>query len=98
MVLSVIFNAVMMFSYVVTLLFCVGDFETLASTSLPIIEIYHRATGSKGAAVTMTLLQCLVGLVSMFNMLASVSRLTWVFARDKGLSYSTFFSKVRIRH
>lgn len=34
------------------------------------------------------------GLVALFSSLASVSRLTWAFARDRGLPFPDFFGKV----
>ena len=42
-------------------------------------------------------MMCLVifnGMIAMFSSLASVSRLTWAFARDKGLPFSSFFGQV----
>lgn len=95
MVILVVFNATMMFAYVVTILFCMGDFEIVATSLFPLLEVYHQATSSKKAALTMLILQSVVGLVALFNMFASVSRPTWAFARGKGLPCSTFFSKVR---
>jgi amino acid transporter len=36
----------------------------------------------------------LPGWIALFNGLASVTRLTWAFARDNGLSFSDFFARV----
>jgi len=63
-------------------------------TGYPIIEILYQATGSKGGTTALMTLIVFLGLVAMFSTLASVSRLTWAFARDNGLPFSTFFGKV----
>lgn len=46
--------------------------------------------------VTIVLMSFIIfnGMVAMFSSLASVSRLTWAFARDHGLPFSDFFGRV----
>lgn len=94
MVASTVMNAIMMFAYTLTMLYCIGDYEAVVQSGLPIMEIYYQATKSKTIATVMMVLQAVVGCVSLFNIVASVSRLTWAFARDKGLPYANFFSTV----
>lgn len=94
MVMSVSMNSVMVLAYIITVLFCVGDYEKVSESPLPILEVYYQATKSKPAATIMILFHVLITVVSLFNEVASVSRLTWAFARDKGLPYHELFSKV----
>jgi amino acid transporter len=100
MVASVVINGTLAFAFIICVLFCIGDVTNALSTptGYPIIEILYQATGSKGATTALMSLIVFLGLVAMFSTLASVSRLTWAFARDNGLPFSTFFGKVRLLH
>jgi amino acid transporter len=103
MVLSVLFNGAQTFILVIVLLLCIGDpVAALNSpTGYPVIEILRQATGSNtgatgsntGATALMVMLSW-NGLVALFSSLASVSRLTWAFARDRGLPFPDFFGRV----
>lgn len=97
MVLSVLINGVLAWGAVITILFCIGDPVEVLETryGLPIVQILLNSTGSKGATTTMMTLILFVGVVAVFSTLASVSRLTWAFAKDNGLPFSNFFAKVR---
>lgn len=96
LVQSIIINGTLAFSFILILLFCIGD-PTAAlktRTGLPSIQIFYSATGSIKAA---TVMQCgitIIGLMSSIGVVASVSRLTWAFARDGGLPFSKFFAHV----
>jgi choline transport protein len=61
----------------------------------PIIQIFYQATNSVPAATAMMCLIIVIGLTSSIGVVASVSRLTWAFARDGGLPFSKFFAHVR---
>lgn len=96
MVLAVGLNAIMFLAMAIVILFCAGDLDRVTSAQMPILEVYYQATKSKWAANNMVLMQALIFLVSLFNTLASISRLYWGFARDKGLPFSTIFSYVSL--
>ena len=86
----------MQWAFMVCLMFCIGDVEqvTTTPTLLPIIEIYYQATKSKHATNLLVFMIAFILFISLFNIFASVSRLTWAFARDKGLPFSDTFSYV----
>lgn len=96
MVLSVLINGAQMFIHVIVLLLCIGDPVAALNTptGYPVIEIMRQATGSKTGATVRALMLCWNGLVALFSALASVSRLTWAFARDRGLPFPDFFGRV----
>ena len=96
MVLSVLINGILAWGAVITILFCIGDPIEVSQTpfGLPIVQILLNSTGSAGATTAIMFFILFVGVVAVFSTLASVSRLTWAFARDKGLPYSEFFGKV----
>ncbi|ETN42760.1 uncharacterized protein HMPREF1541_01918 [Cyphellophora europaea CBS 101466] len=96
MVLTVLINGAMAWGIIVTILFCIGDPSEVSQTPYmyPIIQILLNSTGSKGATTAIMAFILFIGVVAVFSTLASVSRLTWAFARDGGLPFSPFFAKV----
>ncbi|PLN76946.1 GABA permease [Aspergillus taichungensis] len=89
-------NAIMTFGYVITILYCMGDYKEalMSPTGYPIIQIAYQATRSKATTYILMALGMLPGWIALFNSLASVTRLTWAFARDNGLPFSDFFARV----
>jgi hypothetical protein len=94
MVLATSLNATMMVAFCITLMFCIGDEEAVANSILPITEVFYSATGSKAAATAMTTMMGFVLMIGNFNILASVARLVWRFASDKGLPFHEHFTYV----
>ncbi|KAJ9613138.1 hypothetical protein H2200_003079 [Cladophialophora chaetospira] len=96
MVLSVLINGILAFGIIITILFTIGDPVAVSETPYvyPIIQMLMNSTGSKPATTAIMTLILFIGVVAVFSTLASVSRLTWAFARDKGLPFSDFFGKV----
>jgi choline transport protein len=99
MITAVTLNSIMQFAYMITVMYCIGDLDQVENTptGLPIIEVYYQATQSKQATNILVVMMALILFISLFNIFASVSRLTWSFAKDKGLPFSSFFSYVSIR-
>jgi choline transport protein len=88
-------NALMLFIFVVILLFYMGPLDKIpASAPLPLIYVIHNATGSTAATNILVSLVAVITFFALFNVLASVSRLVWAFAGDKGLPFSEFFAYV----
>jgi amino acid transporter len=96
MIYGTLINGVLSVAYLVAVLYCMGDYtEALTSaTGYPIITIIYQATGSKAATYVLMVMGMLPGWIALFDGLASVTRLTWAFARDNGLSFSKFFARV----
>ena len=55
-----------------------------------------HSTRSKAASTALVLLIVAIVTVATFNGVASVSRLVWAFARDKGLPFSDSFTYVSL--
>jgi choline transport protein len=87
----------MQFAFVIVLLYFIGDADKVLSTptGVPVIEIYYGATKSVAATNIFMVMLALILFFALFNVFASVSRLTWAFARDRGLPFHSFFSHVR---
>ncbi|KAF2816758.1 amino acid transporter [Mytilinidion resinicola] len=96
MALGVIINGILAFGFILTLLFFIGDpMEALLSpTGYPVIQIYLNATGSLAGATTLTCFIIIPSVICNFSVYASVTRLVWAFARDKGLPFSSYFAYV----
>jgi choline transport protein len=93
---TVILNGILGLVYLVVLLFTMGSISNALSapTGLPLIEIYYNVTGSRTATTAMTSVNCASAVIGSIAILAATSRLTWAFARDNGLPYSSFFNRV----
>src|SRR4051794_18031800 len=85
----------MLIVFATILLFYMGPLENVVSTPLPFLWIVYNITGSSVAANVLTALLAVIFFFALFNIFASVSRLVWVFARDNGLPFSSFFSYAR---
>ncbi|KAK3112776.1 hypothetical protein LTR53_010592 [Teratosphaeriaceae sp. CCFEE 6253] len=94
--LTIVINGVLAFAFLIALLFCIGDISEVLSTptGYPIIAIFLSATGSRAAATAMEVGLIVIAFASGFALLASVSRLTFAFARDGGLPSSKLFAFV----
>jgi choline transport protein len=94
MIIACTVNSVMLIAFATILLFYMGPLDDIVSTPLPLLWILYGITGSKTAANVLISLLAIIFFLALFNMLASVSRLVWVFARDNGLPFSNFFAYV----
>lgn len=95
-VFATVSNAIMQFAFVICLMFTVGNLQTVTNTNtgLPIVEVLYLATNSVAGTNVFIIAIFIIFVVALFNSFASVSRLTWAFARDHGLPFSSVFSKV----
>lgn len=96
-IIATVLNSVMLFLFVITLLFTIGDIDKVSNTptGLPLIEVFYEATKSKNATNFLVAMPAIVLFFTQFNVFASVSRLIWTFAKDNGLPFSRYFSYVR---
>ncbi|KAJ9643988.1 hypothetical protein H2199_003854 [Coniosporium tulheliwenetii] len=93
---TVVLNGTLAWLFVLVSLYSISSIDDALGTptGFPIIEILRQATGSAAAATLMETAMLAVGIAALMGTLASVSRLTWAFARDKGLPFSDFFAHV----
>lgn len=77
-------------------MFCIGDLETIVTTptGVPLIAIFQNATGSVKGALGLTSLITVIALVSLWFLMAQSSRVIFSFARDNGLPFSSYISRV----
>jgi amino acid transporter len=97
MIYTVVINAVFCWAFVIVVLYTIGDYNAVLNspTGLPIIQVIYQATNSRAATNTLMSFLLIISTIGNFSIIASVSRLIWAFARDKGLPYSEYFAYVR---
>lgn len=100
MVWSFLLNVPFTFGLLLTYLFCIGDVrEALASpTGFPFMYVFHAATGSVRGATALTIVVLVLLVMITISSLASTSRQTYAFARDRGLPFSRWLSVVSFVH
>ena len=99
MISTVLLNGILGLGMLIAILFCAGNInDALESpTGFPFIEIFDQATGSVGAATGMTLIIVLAQIFACIGILATASRMTWAFARERGIPGYHHLSIVRLQ-
>lgn len=98
MVTTIILNGMLGLGTVIVFLFCIGDMQQAlnSDTGYDFIEVFYNATQSKAGTTIMTSILLSLAMFATFGLLASASRQTWAFARDRGLPGSGALSKVNV--
>jgi choline transport protein len=98
-VLSVYIGAITGFIFLIAICFSISDISATASspTGVPLIQILYDSTGSVGGACALTSLITVIVLFCANSLMAEGSRSVFAFARDKGLPFSAWLSKVESR-
>ncbi|KAF4970416.1 hypothetical protein FZEAL_10040 [Fusarium zealandicum] len=95
MIMAVVLGAISGFLFMIACLFCIQDLDTVLDppSGFPFIELVQSTVGLNGAAVLIALF-IFNGFGQGISVMTSASRLTWSFARDRGLPYGAYFSHV----
>ncbi|KAI3321118.1 amino acid permease [Xylariaceae sp. AK1471] len=83
------------FVFLSALLFCVGDLDRVNTSRIgPILQIFVDATGNNGGSIALLIfpLGCMV--FTSTALMTTSSRMSYAFARDGGLPFSSVFAKV----
>ncbi|KIX00815.1 uncharacterized protein Z518_09880 [Rhinocladiella mackenziei CBS 650.93] len=96
MIWTIVVNGLLGFLMLVTFLYTLGDLdEDLASaTGYPVIQVFNTATGSAGGASGLTCLLIILNICANLTTMAGSSRQLFSFARDKGVPYHNWVSRV----
>ena len=89
-------NGAMGFAILLATLFGIGDIDSALNspTKYPFIFIFAQATGSAGGGTAMAIIIVVMIFAATIGFTATSSRMIWAFARDRGLPFSPFLSKV----
>ena len=91
---STYLNAFLGFLMVITLIFTWGDAEEIAKspTGYPFIQVLYNVTNSRAAADVLSSILIITLTASVIACVATASRQLWAFARDQGVSFSSFIA------
>ncbi|KAI3620149.1 hypothetical protein CBS9595_002116 [Malassezia furfur] len=89
------------FVFLVVMLFASGGEQNvenvITSAQTPLIHIFQIATKSNAACICLTLFPLICLVFAMLGAFTTSSRMTFAFARERGLPFSPFFSHVHSR-
>ncbi|KAL2050985.1 hypothetical protein ABVK25_008731 [Lepraria finkii] len=93
---TVLLNGTLGLAICIAFSFTLGDLPTdlMSATGYDFIQVFFGATNSHAGSSVMTAILIALVTCASFGFLASASRQTWAFARDKGLPFSGFLSYV----
>lgn len=94
--IGMIVNGLVGFAMMLTVLFCLGDAESVleTTTGFPFIQIFYNSVNSISGAVAMGAIVLVLTWACSTGITTAASRMTWSFARDKGTPFSSILSKV----
>ena len=83
------------FIFLMSLLFVAGNIDAVISSPAgPLLQILYNATNSHAGAICLLMFPIVCLLFATTSIMTTSSRMTWAFARDRGLPFSKFFSRV----
>lgn len=83
------------FIFLSCLLFCLKDLETVIDSAYgPLLQIFMDATNSRAGSTCLLMFPLVCMLFTTTTLMCTSSRMSWAFARDRGLPFSSFFAKV----
>ncbi|KAI4199835.1 MAG: hypothetical protein LQ350_004366 [Teloschistes chrysophthalmus] len=96
---TILLNSALGFGMLVGVLFCIGNLDDALATptGYPFMEIFLQGTGSRKGSAAMISVIIILSVCATIAILASSSRLTWSFARDRGLPGWQYLSRVEPR-
>ncbi len=97
MMFTVCLNGLLGFVMIVTYVFAIQDVEEqiiMSTAPYPFIDVFATATGSVAGGIGMTVPIIIMTLSMCINATAAASRQAWSFARDDGLPYPQWFTRV----
>ncbi|EUC36330.1 hypothetical protein COCVIDRAFT_38996 [Bipolaris victoriae FI3] len=97
MIATAVVNSILGFLMLITFCFCLGDVSTVLSTPTgqPHIQVLYNATKSIPGATVLASITTIMAVFGCVNNVATCSRQLFAFARDNGVPFSAFFSRVQ---
>lgn len=95
-VTSIQLNGLIGFGILLATLFGLGNIDAVLNspTGYPYMQIFFQATGYFKGATAMASIVIALAFCATIGFVATSSRMIWSFARDRGLPFSGFLSKV----
>ncbi|CAK1367398.1 putative amino-acid permease [Cercospora beticola] len=93
MIWSYVGNVVLGIGMLVTMLFCLGPLDGVLEANIPYLLLFNN-TGSQGLSIALNVILFLLIYMGNITALATCAREVFAFARDKGLPFSSYQSKM----
>ncbi|CAK4023939.1 related to GABA transport [Lecanosticta acicola] len=89
-------NGVVGFAMMVTVLYCLGDVDSVLNTNTgyPFIQIFCNSVRNVAGATVMVAIVLALTWACSIGITTTASRMCWSFARDRGLPFSKYLSRV----
>ncbi|TVY16017.1 Choline transport protein [Lachnellula arida] len=96
---SLILNGAIGFAMMLVMLFGISDIDMVLNTptGYPYMEIFAQATNSVAGSTVLASIIIALHFAALLSFIATASRVFWSFARDRGLPFSSFLSRVNPR-
>jgi len=96
--LGIAINGALGFGMILTVLMRMGDLNSVleGKAAFPFVVIFHNAVRSRVGAAIMLSIVFTMTTTSSAGMTASISRICWAFARDRGVPGWRTLSKARL--
>lgn len=96
---AMLINGAVGFTMIVTILYCLGDIETVlgTATGFPFIQIFYDSVRNIAGATVMLAVVIALTWACATGIMTTASRMTWSFARDRGLPFSKYIGRVNPR-
>ncbi|GIZ43014.1 hypothetical protein CKM354_000626000 [Cercospora kikuchii] len=96
---AMLINGLVGFVMLVTILYCLGDTDSVLNTKtgFPFIQIFQNSVRNVGGTVAMTAIVIAVTIACSNGITTTASRMTWSFARDRGLPFSPALSRLTLK-
>lgn len=78
----------------IALMFVVTDIDAIVESTVPILEVYNQALGSKVATTIWTVYYMIMFYEIVLNLFTFAGRTIWSLSRDGGLPFSKFISRL----
>ena len=93
---AMLFNGGVGFVMMITILYSLGDVQKVldTATGFPFIQIFYDSVGNIAGATVMSAVVLALTWACAIGITTTASRMTWSFARDRGLPFSRFIMKV----
>jgi len=97
--MGMIFDGIVGFAIMVTVLYCLGDASSVRETptKLPFIQIFYNRVKSVRGATAMSVVVLFLTWGCAAGIMATASRMTWSFARDNGMPFASYLKRVSER-
>ncbi|OCT52352.1 Choline transport protein [Cladophialophora carrionii] len=93
---TVVIGFVTSFTFSISMMYSLNNFDDIVNTStgVPILELFFQALQTKAGAIALEALVIATGIGCQIACHTWQSRLCWSFARDKGIPFHGYLSKV----